>query len=213
MRALRVLQERASVVRERVRAAALDQLRGDPDGVAAAQAACREADREAERVLGHPDALRPACTRGCSSCCHVHVEATGSEIEAVAVLVRATRTPEALDELTVALARAADLTPEARWAARVPCALLAADGTCSVHEARPLRCRAFHSCSAEACRRAFEGADVGPVTSAALERVYDAAEAGLDAALAERGVSPAAELLEAGLLRRLRVTPTACTRS
>jgi hypothetical protein len=38
----------------------------------------------------------------------------------------------------------------------VPCALLGADGACTVYAARPLACRGHHSFDVEACRLVFE---------------------------------------------------------
>jgi Fe-S-cluster containining protein len=96
------------------------------------------------------------------------------------------------------------LSDAERWAARIPCALLDGEGRCSIHAARPLRCRAFHSCSVEPCREAFEGkGDPAPVKSPLLARAQDAAEEGYDRALIAAGLSAAGERLEGGLLALL----------
>src|SRR5262249_30287315 len=113
---------------------------------------------------------------------------------------------EAITALIARLAEraAADLDDQARWAARIPCALLDERGHCSVHPARPLRCRAFHSCDAGPCREAFAGRDEGdPVMVPALRRAHDAVEAGYDAALAAAGLAVEGERLEIGLHRAL----------
>jgi Fe-S-cluster containining protein len=134
----------------------------------------------------------------------VHVEAAPAEIDAVAAHLVAVRTPVEIDGLLAALPRGVGLTPDERWAKRIPCALLGQDGGCSIHPVRPLRCRAFHSCDAGRCRSAFSGdSDDEPVRNDALSRAYDAAEAGLRAALEDKGITAAPELFELGLLRRL----------
>jgi Fe-S-cluster containining protein len=202
-RALRVLRERSEAVSARVRSAVAAELAGR-NLAAAARAGFDAADAEAERVLRQPGARAPACGRGCAFCCHVHVDATPAEIEAIAEYVVSTRSPAELEALALALPRATGLTHDERWAARLPCALLAADHSCSIHPVRPLRCRAFHSCDADVCREAFGGGtEPDPVENETLARVYDAAESGSDAALADRGIPTSGELLEAALLRRL----------
>lgn len=203
-RALRVLRERSAAVSVRVRAAVSSALAGG-GRASAAIAAHQAADREAERVLARPGAVAPACKRGCSYCCHVDVEATSAEIDAVAAHIAGTWSPTEIAALAARLSRAGSLTGEQRWAARAPCAFLAAEGSCSIHVVRPLRCRAFHSCDAGRCRDAFVGeSDDDPVINEALARAYDAAEAGLDQALVEAGLGASPELLETGVLRRLR---------
>ncbi|MFN7145407.1 MAG: YkgJ family cysteine cluster protein, partial [Myxococcota bacterium] len=141
---------------------------------------------------------------GCSWCCHVHVDASAPEILATAAHLRRTRSAEALAALRDRLAAHASrivgpglgpglrLDDEARWAQRIPCALLAEDGRCSIYDARPLRCRAFHSCSADRCRDAFSGAtDEEAIPCPPLVRACYAVEDAYDRALAEavRGVA------------------------
>nr|WP_240808089.1 YkgJ family cysteine cluster protein [Polyangium spumosum] len=162
-------------------------------------------ERETSRVQS---ARAPACAAGCSYCCHVHAYATAAEILAVAAWLCRSLAPEALcalkERLAAHVARVEPLSDEARWAARIPCALLDARGLCSVHPARPLRCRAFHSCSAEDCRDAFEGrSDLLPSRSPLLARAADAVEAGYDDALVAAGVDASGHRLELGLLRAL----------
>src|SRR5262245_42495311 len=97
VRALSVLSGRREAARAEVRDAALAALaRGDRAGAviaaeAAGLAAASQAIARSERT--------PACTAGCSSCCHVNVEATAVEIAAVAAHVERTWTSEALGAL------------------------------------------------------------------------------------------------------------------
>jgi hypothetical protein len=135
----------------------------------------------------------------------VHVDVTHPELLAIAAHLRRELPAPALrahrDRLERHTARTAPLTDEARWAARIPCALLDANGRCSVYPVRPLRCRAFHSTSAAACRLAFDGADeVEPALNLGVARVLSAVEAGYDDALAGAGDAAGSVRLESGLL-------------
>jgi Fe-S-cluster containining protein len=209
VRALRVIQERTEATSSRVRDEVAALLRADPSPagqIRAAHHAQAALDAEGDRVRAR--GLVPACSPGCASCCHVHVDATAPEILAVAAHLRATLSEEALAALRDRLAahdgHVRDLSDEARWEARIPCALLGDDGRCTVYPARPLRCRAFHSTSAEVCRRALAGwREVAPPTLPALDRVHDAVEDGYDRALAVAEVSPGTTRLESGLLAAL----------
>ncbi len=202
MRALRVLHERDQAIRERARQEVESRL-GEPSLESAALAAHAAMERETSRVQGTCASV-PACSAGCSYCCHVHAYATVPEILAVAAYLRRSLAAPALETLKERLARQTrmvePLSDEERWAARIPCALLDARGHCSVHEARPLRCRAFHSCSADECKDAFEGrTDVLPTRAPRLTRAADAVEAGYDHALLEAGIDALGHRLEAGL--------------
>jgi hypothetical protein len=200
---------RDEATRARVRAAVLGALACDPtDLVGAARAAHAALDAEEGRALGRWQGPAPACAAGCSSCCHVHVEVTGPEVLAVAAHLLETWAPAALAALRARLTdqarRVGGLDDEARWAARIPCALLDEGGRCSIHPARPLRCRAFHSCSAEPCRAAFAGQEGrAPVLAPPLVRAHDAAIEGYEQALAEAGLPTSTGLLEIDLLRAL----------
>jgi Fe-S-cluster containining protein len=206
VRALRVLRQQGEALSARVEAELRALLAADasPAGLArAAFHAHRALDEAGEGARSL--VFAPACRAGCSFCCHVHVDATHPEILAVAAHLTRTRPPAALAALRLQLAehvRAADaLDDEARWLARIPCALLGDDGRCSVYPARPLRCRAFHSCSVDPCREAFHGsAAAEPVTSPALARAHDAVEEGYARALAAAGLSTEPQRLERGLL-------------
>jgi Fe-S-cluster containining protein len=203
VRALRILQEQREAIRLRVQDEVARAVGEDPAG-----AACRahEAmDEEWRRSLARQNALQPACSAGCSHCCHVHADATIPEVMAVARHLRRTLGPEAQRALVGRLSQQAEIVEhlgdEERWAAKIPCALLDRSGRCSIYEARPLRCRAFHSCSVDECRDAFagrEGAIV--VTVPLLERAVDAVEEGYDSALQEAGFSAEGYRLEIALL-------------
>jgi len=207
MRSLRVLNERAEAIRARVRgeiAGLVDREPGDAGLVAAALHAHAALDAEGARVLARSPSSTPACAAGCSFCCHVHVDATAPEILAIERHLRRASAEEAIralrERLAAAVQRVEGMTDEARWEAKIPCALLGEDGRCSIYAVRPLRCRAFHSCAVEPCREAFAGnTDAEPVPARALERAHDAVEEGYDQALVERGLTAEGYRLEVGL--------------
>jgi Fe-S-cluster containining protein len=208
MRPLRVLQAKSEALRARVQGEVAGLLGGGAPPAALLGAALHAhgaLDEEGRRALARAGALSPACSAGCSYCCHVHVDATVPEILAIVEHVSRAFPPEALEALREQLAerarRAGPMSDEARWAAKIPCALLGEGGRCSIYEVRPLRCRAFHSCAVEPCREAFEGrGDAEPVCARSLERAHDAVEQGYDLALVEAGLSAEGHRLEAALL-------------
>jgi Fe-S-cluster containining protein len=199
-----------------VRAAVASELGDTRDVVAAARRAHRELDAEVARALARDPSNPPACAAGCSYCCHVHVEATRAEVLAVARHLtesRAEAERAAFVERLAAQVRVVEaMDYEQRWNARVRCALLGDDGKCTIYDVRPLRCRAFHSYSADVCREAFAGhSEPDPDVNAALDRACDAAELGFDRALEEGGASAEPVLLEASLLEALSSDTRAST--
>ena len=205
MRLLQVFQERSSAaVRERLRVAILRDVVPDAEARWIARAVFRAADDEAERLVARDCNAKPDCAPGCASCCHVHVEATDGEVHAVVENLAASRSRAQLDELVTRLERSALLGSDERWEARIPCAFLAADNTCSIHAVRPLRCRAFHSYSVGTCRDAFAGHTAAlPQQRPALTQLYQAAEEVLNELLLIAGHGTECVTLEAAVLRRL----------
>jgi hypothetical protein len=143
-----------------------------------------------------PKGERPACGPGCASCCHVNVDASLGEIVLAAEWVA-----EHLDEparadlarrLELHAAQVGPLSDEERWSRRIPCALLTAEGHCSIHEARPLRCRAFVSHDRSLCDAAYRGeADTLPPEPNELAVLIGNAEGRLERTNLRAGVSPA----------------------
>ncbi|APR76122.1 Hypothetical protein A7982_01469 [Minicystis rosea] len=203
MRALPIVDERIEAIRRRRQAEIGDRL---AHGLGAAAVCAHDAiDEELRAALTRSTALEPACAAGCSSCCHVHADATVPEIAAAAQHVRTALSPEELrafrDRLAAHVARVEGLDDQARWAARIPCALLSAEGSCSIYEARPLRCRAFHSCSVDPCRAAFQGtSDEEAILSPPLARAAGAVEDAFDRALVQAGIGAEPYRFEVGLL-------------
>jgi Fe-S-cluster containining protein len=111
-----------------------------------------------------------ACSEGCSYCCHVNVDATVGEVVAIARQLRGDA--DLLERLRAHVAVVGAMTDDDRWRAKVPCFFLS-NGRCSIYDVRPLRCRAFHSYSLDACRDAFAGNEPDLPTSESLERACD----------------------------------------
>ena len=151
--------------------ASLESLRfaqEEHGGVAGAFALADLAAREA------PGRATWDCAAGCSFCCHLPVMATPSEAAAIGPQVSG-----------------------AAWERVVSfesgrCALLADDGTCSVYDVRPLKCRAHTSTSRDACEA---GGDIQ--MDGWMVRAIEALRTGMD--------EPAEPLAQA-LLRWKRAT-------
>jgi Fe-S-cluster containining protein len=207
MRALVVLRRQDEAITARVKAEVASALGGDLSPTALADAAARAhaaLDAAGASALAR-GAAAPACSAGCSYCCHVHADATVPELLAITRYLAATWSEASIEALRARLAlqtrRVEPLSDEERWVAKIPCALLDAAGRCSIHAARPLRCRAFNASDVGPCREAFAGsAEATPARIPRLDRAHDAAEAGYDEALRDAGVPGEAYRLESGLL-------------
>jgi len=156
-----------------------------------------------------PDKARRACRAGCAHCCYMAVSVTALEALWLADRLRATYAPEELaariERIAATSARVSALTIEARAAARVPCALLGPDGSCTVHPFRPLGCRGWTSFSAERCAAALaagEPGHSGPCDRVALAAAGSVTE-GLQRAFRAAGVDAGHYEFHAALLRAL----------
>lgn len=155
----------------------------------------------ARAALDREPPIRPiACAKGCSSCCVSKVVLTPPEALRIAAHLRATLDAGELAAVEARIAAADDrtrgLTRARRFEEKVPCPLLAADGSCSVHEVRPLVCAGWTSLDAGACERHFAAEEEGPsapiyglgyeITGAILAGLVQACgDAGLDGSLLE----------------------------
>jgi Putative zinc- or iron-chelating domain len=167
----------------------------------AARVAFERAEDLARNELGRdPPPLPIACKKGCSACCVSKVLVTAPEAIRLAAHLRRTLDEAALarvvDRVRAADAKTRGLSREKRLTARVPCPLLAEDGSCSVHAVRPLLCAGWTSLDAAACDRYFADPSGQPsapayaigyeLTSAVLAGLAGAcADAGLDGSLLE----------------------------
>lgn len=131
----------------------------------------RQAYGEFQRAFdGAPARARAAvaCRAGCGTCCHNEVAVQAHEVLIVAEHVQKLWTPVELEGLIAATAvhRAEYFSnrDDPQWnRPRTPCVFLR-DGSCSVYEARPGICRAYHSNSLDGCianlAAGFEKVDV-----------------------------------------------------
>jgi hypothetical protein len=160
-----------------------------------------------------------ACAPGCAFCCHLRVSAFPHEAVALWTRLRALG-PEAAavigERILRNAARIERLTAAEHYAARIPCAFLV-DGRCSVHDARPSACAAYHSMSRARCEHAYEHPErMGTPSNsrpalAELQTFGSALIEATKAALDDAGVSSAQGELHR-LLRALIEEPAAAER-
>jgi hypothetical protein len=99
-----------------------------------------------------------ACTKGCSTCCHTHVDISSTDAAAIALYLEESGAAELADIRTMLaqqVARIAGLSPDARWAMGVPCPFLR-DHCCTIYAVRPQPCRGYCSVDLQACLAAWE---------------------------------------------------------
>lgn len=146
-------EEQAALLRsvENIQAAAVRQLRGQPDPVSVVRFV-NTVQRGVDKVV-HDRAqsgVKPDCRSGCSHCCHARVEAMPAEVFQIAhhVSHRADAArAEVIERLRVQVAAAGDTL---LWQQRPACAFLEA-GLCSVYLVRPSVCRKAHSLDVRRC--------------------------------------------------------------
>ncbi len=163
------------------------------------------------QALARDPKCLPVCAPGCAYCCHLVVFASVPELLALAAHLRAALSPAELEERTRAITDAAlavaDLDQAARAASKRPCPLLdVPSGQCTAYAARPLACRAYNSCDAATCARAFDEALTRwevPVDLFQLT-VGRNVRAGLLAAAHAAGLDPGPFELSVGLALALR---------
>jgi Fe-S-cluster containining protein len=194
----------ADALRLRARMAAADALR-DPAPAARAtgaqQAACSAFEQSWAAARASVEAEGAiACAPGCAACCHQHVAVLPIEAVAIAQALAADPDPARRHRLEASGARIGTMDAMTRRRARIPCAFLAADGTCGIYAYRPIRCRGVHARDAALCLGQTEDPDAAAAERAqrvgdhpAFPRLpvtlADAALAGLAAACAARGIA------------------------
>ncbi len=99
--------------------------------------------------------LQPACRRGCTSCCHLHVVSIAAEVMAIASQLRSTLSEVDLDALKERLNQHVDATrglpADGCRRLRIPCPLLDEQGDCLAYASRPITCRGWNSLDASLC--------------------------------------------------------------
>jgi hypothetical protein len=195
-------EERGVLERQRAWIAELLAADRRAAGALAAAKTAAYADELGRTHLRLAAPLAFACREGCHSCCYLKVSVTPPEV--FLIVEHLARTASTAERARIAR-RAAELAADPRIfseyekpAARLPCPLLSDAGACSVYEARPLACRAWHSLDAEACHRALDDDSEPPPVHEPLARLYAAASLGLLGALGAAGLdAPLLELTSA----------------
>lgn len=166
------IEVEAKIVRE-----TLGELSQRGESAQAIVAAVAEmVEKDAEEVAGAMAArlssgrrLPLACSEGCAYCCYSStVHASTPEILRIASWLKERLTSEELTTLTArARAAAEQIAPldlDGRAQAKIPCPLLdVAKGRCTAYDVRPIACRAYHSGSVEACKRAHDAGEANPI--------------------------------------------------
>jgi Fe-S-cluster containining protein len=159
---------------------ATNVLSGRRDGDTAVKLAVGTGQRADRTFL--PVFQSVACKAGCGYCCYgtpVHV--TVPEVLTIARGFREMLGPSGLavvlDRVRTHVETIRALTISERHSARIPCALLDEESNlCTVHDARPMRCRAHHSLNLADCEAASLHPDE-PRTITRYPDVIDAHEA------------------------------------
>lgn len=105
-----------------------------------------------------------ACAAGCGYCCHTMVSVSPPEAFYIARHVETAFEPDVAEALKARVLaytkRTKDMDGAQRYVLREACPFLRdEDWYCGLHTARPLVCRAMHSGSLPACKKAFETRD------------------------------------------------------
>jgi Fe-S-cluster containining protein len=171
-------------------AAALEAPPTDVLGVRLAEAVIASVEAD-EAAIGPKAGWVFPCRKGCSWCCHgtkIHINA--HEAILLARTVRARPDVDAVrDRVREAAAAFRTLSPSERWTAQTACPFLDRDGTCTVHDVRPIQCRACHSMDAGACERGHHAQDPEPLQFDVFRSaVYAAVGFGVRHALKDRGL-------------------------
>jgi hypothetical protein len=167
------------------------------------------------------DDQRIACREGCSFCCHLRVLVYPHEAIGLYRYLRSQMPKDRCDAISKQIAANAKLIAaydrEGKLPPNLPCAFLV-EGRCSAYDARPNTCSGYHSLSRERCERAFEARATAQTSGAmdatnhsdsvpmlqGLRFVAGALDEGLDAGLAEAGLSNARLELHTALNALLR---------
>jgi Fe-S-cluster containining protein len=157
----------------------------------------RAAERLDPLVADLMRARPPACTSGCSRCCHgLKIEASAPEAVTIAEFLRGL-TPDELartcEQMSEEAAYARTLDADTRWREQVPCAFLEdSTGECVIYDVRPFTCRAHTSMSVERC----EAAAKDPERTTPIDKhqvpaaVFGMAKAAITVACAEAKLDP-----------------------
>jgi hypothetical protein len=138
-----------------------------------------------------------ACRAGCNFCCHLRVMVYPHEAIALFRYL-GSRMPR--EQANVVRQRLMDGAP------RSACAFLV-DGKCSAYEVRPGACAGYHSLSREHCEKTYNdpaGSPEGTPVLQALRYISEEMADGIDAGLADAGLSGTRMELQAAVAALIR---------
>jgi hypothetical protein len=117
------------------------------------------------------------CAAGCAACCHLMVQVTPAEVEALVPHV----TGGVAERLRANAALVSGMDAGAYRRARPRCAFLDDAGLCSVYDVRPVRCRSHVSSDVATCLRVLGGEESSGAVPGDpwLRSVASAVQAGL----------------------------------
>lgn len=134
-----------------------------------------------------------ACKKSCAFCCYQRVAITIIEAIAIGSWIAQLHPHIGTHVLSQAPRYAGFGDDKARAASRLPCVFLDPAGACSIHEFRPLVCRAHYSLNLKACKDAYDKGiptgDHSEIISFAFPEVFRGAiAAAMNAASGEKGL-------------------------
>lgn len=137
------------------------------------------------------DGIKPACGKGCSSCCHRLVVATAPEVISALVHMMETASSQEREDFLARVDRS-EAANRGFWEyqktrAMAPCPFLVEDA-CSIYDLRPLTCRALNSDDPEKCRPRESEEDELPPSDIPKQSQISHIAAQLVAACREAGV-------------------------
>jgi Fe-S-cluster containining protein len=135
-----------------------------PDGLyASVDAAVALSDGFSREIMARniPDLNRIACSHGCAWCCHYQVGVTAPQALHIAAKLKEGAGTRSLSEQREKLAaldrRTRGLNAAKRLKARLGCAFLDRNNSCTIYAFRPFGCRGANSVDADACKAFVEG--------------------------------------------------------
>jgi len=145
-----------------------------------------------------PQRAQIECRKGCSFCCHIGVSCSAPEAIRIAEQICGfdpARQAAIRQRLVEREEQTRGRTKEDQFSSQVPCAFLDDTGACSIHDVRPLQCRAWNSLDRGTCEAAFNARDPAAATKihGPARKLLNAIEVGMalgveDAGLDGRGV-------------------------
>lgn len=145
------------------------------------------------------------CKKGCFHCCGMIVKPTMPELYIIFEHIKSTYSAEALGELMKTLRKHADTCSrkmDIKDRLQVYCSFLEND-VCSIHEVKPLSCRAYTSTDVEMCKNYLQEPTISIPNSICHYSPFDITRKAIMKSLYIAGFSDVTEELNSGILRLL----------